>query len=163
MILFISPYQNAPECATLIERARRESVKLVDSLRLGMAALKAHEFTAVVADENLLACTPGSVDAIVQRLGTAVPVFLDMACVRPERVVKYVSSAYRRREVEYDLARRQAKAELRSEFKSELTGLLLASEMALKAAGTPAKSLTSLNNVLEIAKRIKSRLQESEG
>ena len=86
MILFISPYQNANDCATQIARGTHEEVKTVDSIRLAVAALRNHEFSAVVADENLLECTPGSADALLERIQSATPIFLDMACMRAERV-----------------------------------------------------------------------------
>lgn len=160
MILFLSPYQNAPDCAAHIERLTHEQVKIVDSLRLALASLRTHEFIAVVADENLVECTPGSADSLVQRMGAAIPVFVDMACLRGERVAKLVATACKRREAEYKIAREQAVAELRSEFKSELTGLLISSEMVLKTAGNPAETSDRVAAILEIAKRMKVRLED---
>lgn len=162
MILFLSPFQNAPDCATLIERSTREDVKTVDNLRSALAELRTHDFTAVVADENLLESTPGSMESLIQRLGTAIPVFVDMACLRPERVSQFVATAFRRRQVEYNIARELATAELRSQFKSELTGLLLASEMALKSAGKTERCAEHLSMVLEIANKMKGTLQAKE-
>ena len=160
MILFLSPYQNAPDCAAHIERLTHEQVKIVDSLRLALASLRTHEFIAVVADENLIECTPGSADSLIQRMGAAVPVFVDMACLRVERVAKLVSTACKRRELEYNSAREEAVAELRSEFKSELTGLLISSEIVLKSEGHSKETSEKLMGILEIAKRMKVRLEE---
>lgn len=162
MILFVSPYQTAPDCVALIESATHTSVKSVGSIRLALAALRNHEFTAVVVDENLLEVSPGSADSLTQRLGGAIPVFLDMSCLRPERVAKFVSAAYRRREVEYGVAREQAIAELHSELKSELTGLLISSKMALENSGLSTKANEQLSAVLEIAQRIKQRLEPAD-
>jgi hypothetical protein len=161
MILFISPYQNALDCAELIERSTREPVKIVNSIRLALAALHVHEFTTVVADENLLECSPGSADTLVQRMGAAMPVFVDMACLRSERVAKMVDTAYRRRGIEGKIARQQAASELRSELKGEVTGLLLSSEMAIKTPDLPASAAERLVSILDIAKRIKERLDNS--
>ncbi len=159
MILLISPYQNAPECEAAIEAALQEQVKTVNSIRLAQAALRSDQYTAVVADENLLECTPGSLDALVQRIGTAIPVIVDMACLRPAGVAKHVVIANRRRKVEHGLIRQQAVEELRSELRSELTGLLLTSEIAMKAFDNPAVAKQKLESVLEIAGRIQKRLQ----
>jgi signal transduction histidine kinase len=160
MILFISPYQNATDCATLIERATHQQVKTVDSIRLAMASLRTHEFTAVVADENLLECSPGSAEALVQRMQSATPIFLDMAYMRVERIGKFVELAVRRRELEYKALRELAIAELHSELKSEVTGLLITSELALKAPSVSAALSERLTAVLESAKRIRAKLEK---
>jgi signal transduction histidine kinase len=160
MILLISPYQNASECATQIERATHEDVKTVDTIRTGLAALRAHEFTVVVADENLLECSPESAEALAQRMGSAVPVFLDMACMKPARIVRFVQLALQRRELQYKTAREAAVAELRSELKSELTGLLICSELTMKMANVPTTVTEKLSLVLDSAKRIRAVLEK---
>lgn len=160
MILLISPYQNANDCATQIQRATHEPVKSVDSIRTALAALRSQEFSAVIADENLLECSPGSADALVQRMQCATPIFLDMACMKPERVTKHVEVAMRRRELQYKSARETAAAELHSELKSELTALLLSSELALKTPNMPVSVTEKLGLVLASAKRIRARLEQ---
>ena len=160
MILFISPYQNATDCATQIERATHEQVKTVDSIRLALAALKTHEFTIVVADENLLECSLGSAEALVERMGSALPVFMDMACMKPQRITRFVQLALQRRELQYNAARESAIAELRGELKGELTGLLISSELALKLANVPPVVSEKLALVLDSAKRIRARLEK---
>jgi signal transduction histidine kinase len=162
MILFISPYQNAPDCATLIERATKDQVTTVDNIREALALLRSQDFTAVIADENLLESTAGSMESLIQRIGPAIPVFLDIACLRPERVAQYVSAAFRRRQCEYNISRELAVAELRSELKSDLTGLLLASEMALKLSGKSEKCAEQLAIVLEIANKMRVTLREKD-
>jgi hypothetical protein len=159
MILLLSPYQNAPECAALIERATRNQVKTFDSLRLALAALRTHAFVAIVADENLLDCSSEGADAIIERMGSAIPVFLDMACMRAERISKHVGLAIRRRELEYKTTRELATAELQSELKSEVTGLLISSELAMKSSNIPVHVSEKMALVLESAKRIRAKLE----
>jgi hypothetical protein len=160
MILFISPYQNATDCATQIARVTHEEVKTVDSIRLALAALSNHEFSAVVADENLLECSPGSAEALLERIQSATPILLDMACMRAERISKFVELAVRRRGLEYKAVREHAIAELQSELKSEVTGLLITSELALKAPSVSAQMTEKLTLVLESAKRIRAKLEK---
>ncbi len=160
MILLVSPYPNATDCAALIEGATREQVKTVDSVRVALAALRSQSFVAVVVDENLLECSPDAADALVQRMESATPVFLDMACMRAERIAKFVTLAIRRRQLEYKAARETAIAELRSELKSEVTGLLLSSEIAMKHPSVPVKVNESLITVLESARRIRQKLEK---
>jgi hypothetical protein len=162
MILLLSPYQNAPECARAIERATNDEVKLVSSTKLALAALRAQTFEIVVADENLLESAPDSADALLQRMESATPFFIDMAVMRPERVAKLVGSAWKRRELEFEMARERALVELRGELKSELTGLLISSELALTEAGLSMPVAERLHTVLEIARRIQSRLDSTQ-
>jgi len=159
MILLLSPYQNAPECAAQIERATQDKVKIVNTFRLAMAALRAQEFDMVVADESLLESAPGSLDSLVQRMESATPFVLDLACLRPEKIATLVQMTRKRRELEFEMARERALAEVRSELKSDLTGLLISSELALKADGLSLPITEKLNLVLEIAKRMHSRLE----
>jgi signal transduction histidine kinase len=160
MILLISPYQNANDCAAQIQGATHEEVKTVDTIRTGLAALRVHEFTLVVADENLLECSLESAEALVQRMGSAIPVFLDMACMKPARITRFVQLAMQRRELQYKSAREAAVAELRSELKSELTGLLIGSELTMKMANLPPTVTEKLSLVLDSAKRIRAALEK---
>lgn len=157
MILLISPYQNAPECAALIENATREPVTTVDNIRQALTLLRAQEFSTVAVDENLLEATPGSFDSLSQRMSAAMPVLIDMACLKPQRIAKLVNAAFLRRKVEYKLARDQAVAELKSELKSDLTGLMISSKLAMErpAGGATEDQLAA---ILQIAQRIQQRL-----
>ncbi len=112
----------------------------------------------MVADENLLESVPGSAESLTQRMQIAVPVIVDLACHRPEKIAALVVSTIKRRELEFQMARRQALEELRSELKSDVTGLLLSSEMVLKTSKLPDAAVDRLNTVLEIAKRMKTLL-----
>jgi hypothetical protein len=98
-------------------------------------------------------------DALVQRMQVAVPVVVDMACLHPEKVAKLVVKTWQRRLLENELARKHAIAELRSELKSEVTGVLLTTQMVLKRGGLSAGTNEGLTAVLEIAPRLKDRLE----
>jgi hypothetical protein len=115
---------------------------------------------AVVADENLLECTPGNADAPLQRIQSKTPIFLDMDCIRAERISKFVTWVARRRGLEYKAAREPASAELQSELKSEVTGLLITSELALKAPSVSAQLIEKLVAGLESAKRMRAKLEK---
>jgi len=159
MILLISPYQNAPFCAAQIQRATHDDVKTVNNIRLALAALRAETFGLVVADENLIESTPGSWDALIQRMESAAPVILDLACLRPEKVAALVLASRNRRVFDYELARQRARFDLESELKSDITGLLIQSELVLKAEGLSATTTERVKAVLETARRLRSRLK----
>jgi hypothetical protein len=158
MILLISPYLNAPECAALIQRATRDQVKTVNSIPPALAALRKEEYTIVVADENLLESCPGSLESLVHRMAAAAPLFVDLASLRAEKVSKLVVQTWQRRQLENEFARKQVMAQLRSELKSDITGLLLSSEMILKDT-LPKHTTEKLVSVLEIVKRLQARLE----
>lgn len=157
MILLLSPYQNASEYAAQIERATKDTVTIVNTVRLAMSALRSHEYAMVIADENLLESAPGTADSLVQRMETAAPLIADLACLRPEKVAKLAFAAQRRLSLELRKLREKALADLRSEIKSEITGLLMTSELALKTAGLPPSAIEKLNRVMEIAQRMQLR------
>ncbi len=158
MILLLSPYQNALECAAEVERVTRDKVQIVNTTRLAISALRSQPFSMVIADENLLESSPGSSDVLLQRMETSVPLVLDLVCLRPEKVGKVAVATLNRRKLEFEIARKQAMEELRSEMKSDITGLLISSELALKSEKLPTRTSDKLNAVVEIAKRMRMRL-----
>jgi len=162
MILLISPYQNASECAAQIQRRTQDKVKHATTIGLALAALRVQSFDLVVADENLLESTPDGAESLMQRMESAAPIVLDLACLRPEKVAKLVVETQRRHELQFKLACERARAEIRSEMKSELTGLLISSELVMKTANLPFPASEKLAAVVEIARRMKSRLESKE-
>ena len=159
MILLITPYQNAPDCAAQIERATRDEVKTVNNTRLALSALRTGNFDLVVADENLIESAPGSWDTVIQRMGSASPLVIDLACLRPEKVATLVLASRKRRDFDYEMARQRARFELESELKNDVTGLLIQSELALKSEGLSFTTCERMRAVLETARRLRSRLQ----
>jgi len=94
----------------------------------------------------------------MQRMQPALPVIVDMVCHRPEKIARLVTATLKRREVEFQMARRQALEELRSELKSDVTGLLLSSEIAMKTPNLPQPAAERVSAVIEIAQRMKTLL-----
>ncbi|MGZ4789267.1 MAG: hypothetical protein ACXVZV_01795 [Terriglobales bacterium] len=86
------------------------------------------------------------------------PIIVDLVCHRPEKIASIVRSIIKRRELEFQIARRQALEELRSELKSDVTGLLLSSEMVLKTSNLPKPAADRLNSIIEIAHKMKTLL-----
>jgi signal transduction histidine kinase len=158
MILLLSPYQNAHECAAQIERATQEHVKTINTFRLAIAALRSQSFNLVIADDNLLESTPGSGDSLLQRMEAATPLWIDLASLRPEKIAQMVVASLKRRTMEYKIVREEAMADLRSELKSDVTGLLLSSEMVLKSGELPPRATERVAAILESARRMKTKL-----
>jgi len=142
-----------------VETATREKTLLETSLRGAIPILREQEFAAVIIDESVVEAQSGSAELLLENLGSAIPVFVNLAIRGTGRVVEEVRAALRRRKREHEAARRHAQAELKSELGSDLTGLLLAAQVALKSAGLSAEGQQRLSALCELAENLKGRLE----
>jgi hypothetical protein len=95
---------------------------------------------------------------LVKHVGRAVPVFVNLAVSRMERVVRDVQAALRRAEQERAMARNAVESDLRSQLKGELTGILLWTQQALETPALPSSAESKLKSVYEAADKIRARL-----
>lgn len=159
MILLITVSGRGEDCARDVARATGEETRVAASLRKAGALLRAHEFSAVVVDQTVLDAEPAAVDSCLQAAGTAIPIFVNFAISRTERVVSDVRAGLVRRERERTLAMRDAESRLRSELNGAVTGILLSSELALAQPALPAAVEDKLKSVYELASQMRSRLK----
>ena len=158
MILLITNSANGPECARAIGSASHAKAEMVSDLQAATNRLREAEFSAVVIDDGISNLASSQLDVLFKHLGTAVPVFVNLAISRKDRVVRDVVTAMKRLEQEKDLARRSVEWELRSQLKSDLTGILLSAQQALDLPTLPGPAATKLKNVCELADRMRMRL-----
>ncbi|MGI9104003.1 MAG: hypothetical protein ACR2IF_16300 [Terriglobales bacterium] len=158
MILLITTSAHGQECATAIRAATRRNTELTVDIRTAIARLQEREFSAVVIDESLLEPSAKHIDVLIKHAGTAVPIFVNLAISRMDRVVRDVGAALRRADQERSIARKAAETELRSQFKGELTGILLWTQQALELPSLPAAAQSKLKSVYEVADRMRTRL-----
>jgi hypothetical protein len=158
MILLITNSSNGQECAKALLAATRIKTEVAADIRTALGRLRDQEFSAVVIDESLLDPGSKSLDMLVKHAGRAVPVFVNLAVSRMERVVRDVQAALRRVEQERSIARQAAESELRSELKGELTGILLWTQQALEDPGLSSSAESKLKCVFEAADKMRSRL-----
>lgn len=71
-------------------------------------------------------------------------------------------SSAKRQQLQYRVARQNAVAELRSELKSEVTGLLISSELVLKPSNLPRTTSEKMGALVEIARRMRAKLELAE-
>jgi hypothetical protein len=157
MILLITNSVNGPECARALQ-SDSHAAELASDLQQALNRLRQDEYTSVVIDESVANASPAQLEVVFKHLGTAVPVFVNLAISRKERVVRDVVIALRRLEQEKQLARRSVEWELLSELKGDLTGILLSAQQALQVPTLPATVATKLKNVCELADRMRARL-----
>ncbi len=158
MILLITTSAHGQECAAALLAATRIKTELVRDIRSALLRLREQEFTAVVLDESLLEPSAKTIDLLVKHLGRAVPIFVNLAVSRIERVARDVQAALRRSEQERLLARSAAEADLRSQLRGELTGILLWTQQALETPALPSAAEAKLKSVYEVADKIRARL-----
>lgn len=158
MILLIADSVNGPECARALSSASQAKAELAADLHVAMNRLRENEYSAVVIDDGIANSSPSQLDILFKHLGTAVPVFVNLGISRKERVVRDVVTAMKRLEQEKELARRSVEWELRSQLKSDLTGILLSARQALDVPTLPGAAATKLKNVCELADRMRLKL-----
>ena len=158
MILLITNSSHGQECAATLLAATKIKTTLAPDIRTALARLKDEEFSAVVIDESLLEPSAKSIDMLVKHLGRAVPVFVNLAVSRMERMVRDIQAALRRAEQERAVVRSAVESELRSQLRGELTGILLWTQQALEVPSLPGGAQSKLRSVYEVADKMRARL-----
>jgi hypothetical protein len=159
MILLITSSAHGQSCAKALLASTRIKTELVADVRTALNRLREDSFSAVVLDESLLEASAKQIDILLKHLGTAVPVFVNLGVSRTDRVVRDVLLALRRVDQERALARKAVEWELRSQLKGELTGILLWTQQAMAVPSLPTAAETKLKSVVELADRMRTRLE----
>jgi hypothetical protein len=84
-------------------------------------------------------------------------VLINSALMSADRITREVRSAIARVERERALAVRQAEALVRNDLKGEITGILIAAELALESNGVPAFVEEKLRDIEQLAARMRGR------
>lgn len=159
MILLITSSSRAKECAAALEQSVRRKVALANSVSRALAKLQENEYETLVIDESLVEIDDSAVDALLNQAGMAMPIYINLGLHRTERVVREVQAGLMRKHAEHLGARRSAVTELQSQLRGDLTGILLASELALRESSLPARVADRINSVHKLAEQIRSRLE----
>jgi hypothetical protein len=162
MILLVTPNLRADECIAALRQATNEEVVLADNLRKAATQLRAESFVAVVLDQYLLETEPDETETLMQHLGTAIPLQVNLAISSVERLVREVRAAVQRRKLEEVAARQAAVSRLHSELNGTVTALLLSCELALDAQGLPTATVEKLESAHGLVRKLRSQLQAVE-
>ena len=148
-----------PPALTIAAALRREldaTVEIAPNRRAGLAALRRDEYSLLLLEESLAAADPEATDMLYQK-ALATPILeLNFAISNADRVLRHIRAALTRRDHDLTGARIAAIATLQGELKSSLTGLLLESELALRAA--PPDQEQKLRRLVELAADLRNRL-----
>jgi len=159
MILLVTASKCGIECVTVLEQQLAEKVQLADSLRRATSNLRNEEYSAVVLDDAMVDADPDAVDILLSTSGTAVPVYVNLALSNAARVAREVRLALRRHDEVRTIAMRAAESLLRSELRSAITGILLSTELVLKAEDLSFDCEEKLKTVCQLAAHIRGRLE----
>jgi len=158
VILFLSMSSRAKDCAIALERGTGHQTCLASTTPQALAKLEGAEFEAMVIDQAMLESDPRATDTLLNHSGVALPVYVNLALYGTERLVREVQVALRRAESERALARRSAKDQLSHQLRSQLTGILLNSELALQQTSIPPEVASRIRSVHELAQKMTAQL-----
>jgi len=159
MILLITASSRAKECAAALEIGARQKVDLANSVSRALAKLQHGEYDALVVDELLVEIDDSAIHSLLNHSGLAMPIYVNLGLHRTERVVGEVLTGLMRKHAEHLGAKRSAMTELQSQLRSDVTGILLASELALRESFIPPRVAARINSVYKLAEQIRTRLE----
>ncbi len=158
MILLVSAMERREECAAALQEAMGEPVVIAENLFRATTLLRTDMYRAAVFDEQLAQSEPHEIETALMHLGTAIPVGINLGISGPERLVREVRAAGRRRKHEEATAREAAARSLRAELNGTLTTLLLGCELALETNGLPTMATERLASVHGAAQKLRTQL-----
>lgn len=159
MILLLTASPRAQECATALQVATGQPTHCIGALYDAMGLLRSNEYQAVVLDQCLLDADPEQGDLLIQRLGTATPVFVNGALAGVERIVGDLRAALARRQIEICNARNHAESALRSELREPLTALLLNCDLLLEIPTLDQSIRSRIGTIQEMGRHLADRLE----
>ena len=158
-VLLIARLDGLENCARALEQMVGGTVEVAPGPEEGLRALRRREFAVVVVEESLTEGDPPWADQLWSQLGFALPLQVNFAISGCARLGREVKAALARRDGEHSVARRAVAMELEDELKSNLTGLLLQSELALREPAVPASLEPKLRHMVELAGALRERLR----
>ena len=157
-ILIVTGIEGARNLAAVVGTQLGLEVEVAEGRKAALAALRRREFAAVVVDQTMAECDPAAAEAVWERAGLAIPLQINFALSGAALLTREIRAALHRREREQELARRAATAEIESELKTTVAGLLLHSELALSGSGLPPSLADKLRMVADLAGSLRQQL-----
>lgn len=163
MILLVTPSERASECEAAVHAATGDQVMTAESLARATTLLRAHCYRLVVLDQHLLEAEPDEAGTMIEHLGTAITVPVNLAITGMDRLTREVRAATERRHREEMQARQAAIGMLRSDLNGTVTALLLSVELARETSGLPLGADEKLRSVHELVKGLRRQLEGEAG
>ena len=158
MILLVTASSRAQECRAALENGTGHKTQVAGSVPQAVTRLRNAEYEALAIDQSLLEADFRALDTLLNHAGTAMPIYVNLSLHSSERVVRETQVALRRAEKEKRTALRIVERDLRNQLRSEVTGILLTSELALRNPALPADVAAKLQLVQDMAEKLRTRL-----
>jgi hypothetical protein len=159
MILLVTSSNRRNECGIALEQAAGESVEVCESVRKAVSMLRNNEYSSVVLDDPMVEAEGDGLDALLNHLGLAVPVYVNLAVSNAERIARELRLALRRNRESRLIAIRAAESLMRSEIRDAVTGILLSTQLAMRTPEMPSDAMEKLASVCQLATNIRTRLE----
>jgi hypothetical protein len=159
MNLLVSASPRSHECAGAIEEATQIRTTVCGDVVKAASLVRSGEYTMVIFEQAGLPPDPMIPEDILRNAGLAIPVFVNSALMAPARITAAVRSALGRVEREKKLAIQQAEAALRNDLKGEITGILIAAQLALSTTEIPLFVEEKLHDIEQLAIRMRGRFE----
>jgi hypothetical protein len=159
MILLVTASSRAKECAAALEQGTGHKTHVASSVPQAVSKMQTAEYEGLAIDQSLLESDFRALDTLLNHCVTAVPLYINLALHSTDRVVREVLVALRRSEKEKLLATRSAEQVLRNQLRSEITGILLNSELALRQQSISADVAEKIKSVRDLAEKMRSQLR----
>jgi hypothetical protein len=124
--------------------------------------LQASDYEVLLVDESLAEVDDSAIDSLLNHAGLAMPVYMNLGLHRTQRVVREVQAGLMRKRAEHIAATRSAQNLLCSELRGDVTGILLASELALKEPAIHPGLARRISSVHRLAEQMRGRLQAAD-
>ena len=158
MILLVTTSSRAQECASAMEQGTGHKTQVAGSVPQALTRLRNTDYEALAIDQSLLESDFRALDTLLNHAGTAMPIYVNLSLCSSERVVREAQVALRRSEKEKRTALRTVERDLRNQLRSEVTGILLTSELALRNPAIPPDVAAKLQLVQDMAEKMRVRL-----
>jgi len=159
MILLITPLARGQECAQTLQAATGEETCWAKTLQEATTSLREQTYSAAVIDQFLLETEPQESEQVLDRLGTAFPVYINFGVTGMERLVRETRSALHRRQREESAAKSAVREQMRSEMCETLTAMLLSCELAMMVPDVPRPAVDRIRSIDNLARELRTRLQ----
>jgi len=159
MILLITPQSRGPELASLVQANLSQETQWVQTVQEATTRLRERPYSAAIIDQFLLETEPDESDQMIEHLGTAYPVYINLAVTGLDRLIREVRSALYRRNREELAARRAVAEQMQSEMRETLTVMLLSCELAMSVPDVPLLAAEKIRTIDTLARELRLRLE----
>ncbi|HEU5450957.1 MAG TPA: hypothetical protein VFU76_03175 [Terriglobales bacterium] len=159
MILLMTAASIGEQCSQALRAATRHKVHLATDFGTAEEFLRTQEVQVVVFDDSTISSNCTEAVEVMKLAGAAAVVEVNFALHAEPRVIREVQHALHRYQQQRIKAQNAVRAELESQIKGELTGIMVASQMALYTPSLPPKAQSKMQEVFHLAERLRERLR----